>query len=147
MCCRRSLLRALARCCCYHRYGERHGDQFMKRAQADSFRSKLLIHASNGVAFDLETGLPVPMLEERQAACTTPSWYEHAVEYASRQWPGVSAKQRASIADALATVTLVLTRSEEGRPDPATMRRVLSGWAFNVNARIAIQRVGLRDDR
>jgi integrase len=47
----------------------------------------------------------------------------------------VSAKQRASIADALATVTLVLISSEEGRPDLATMRRVLSGWAFNVNAR------------
>jgi integrase len=115
--------------------GHRHGDQFKKSGQADSFRSKLLSYASDGVAFDLETGLPVPMLQERQAARTTPSWYDHAVEYATRQWLNVSAKQRASIADTLATVTLALTSSDEGRPDPATVRRVLSSWAFNVNAR------------
>ena len=115
--------------------GHRHGDQFKKRAQADSFRSKLLTYASSGVAFDVETGLPVPMLQEAQAQQTTPTWYEHAVEHATRQWPDVSAKQRASIADALATVTLALTSSDMGRPDLATLRRVLSSWAFNVNAR------------
>jgi integrase len=116
--------------------GERYGDQFKKRPQADSFRSKLLTYASDGVAFDVETGLPVPMLQEqRQAQLATPTWYEHAVEYAARQWPDVSAKQRASIADTLATVSLVLIRSYEGKPDPATVRGVLSSWAFNVNAR------------
>jgi integrase len=119
--------------------GKRRGDQFKKRAQADSFRSKLLIHASAGVAFDVETGLPVPMLQEAQARRSTPAWYEHAVDYAARQWPEASAKQRASIADTLATVTLVLVRTEEGRPDKATLRRLLSSWAFNINARRQIK--------
>jgi integrase len=75
------------------------------------------------------------MLQDAQARRSTPTWYEHAVDYAARQWPEVSAKQRASIADTLATVTLVLVRTEEGRPDPAALRRLLSSWAFNVNAR------------
>src|SRR5262245_61981111 len=101
--------------------GQRCGDQFKKRAQADSFRSKLLAYASSGVAFDVETGLPVPMLQEARVRRATPTWYEHAVEYTARQWPEVSAKQRASIADTLATVTLVLVRSGEGGPDPATL--------------------------
>ena len=77
----------------------------------------------------------MPMLQERHSARTTPSWYEHAVGHATRQWPDVSAKQRASIADTLATVTLALTSSDMGRPDLATLRRVLSSWTFNVNAR------------
>jgi integrase len=119
--------------------GKRYGDQFQKRAQADSFRSKLLSYASSGAAFDVATGLPVPMLQEAQARPATPTWYEHAVDYAARQWPKGSAKQRASIADTLATVTLVLVRTGEGRPDPATLRRLLSSWAFNVNARRQIQ--------
>ncbi len=95
--------------------GKRSGDQFKKKAQAESFRSKPHTYASDGVAFDIETGLPLPMLQKRHAEQrTSPTWYEHAIEYADRQWPQVSAKQRASIADALATVTPSLVRTNAG---------------------------------
>ena len=116
--------------------GKRNGDQFKKKAQASSFRSKLLTYANEGVAFDIETGLPVPMLlEQRTQQQVTPTWYEHAVEYVDRQWPQVSPKQRASIADTLATVTPALVRSKAGMPDEDVLRRALSTWAFNANAR------------
>jgi len=116
--------------------GERRGDTFKKKAQANSFRSKLLTYANDGTAFEIETGLPVPMLiEQRNQQHVTSTWYEHAVEYADRQWPQVSPKQRASIADTLATVTPVLIRSEAGMPNKDVLRRALSTWAFNTNAR------------
>ena len=41
--------------------GKRYGDQFKKKAQADSFRAKLHTYASDGVAFDIGTGLPLPI--------------------------------------------------------------------------------------
>ena len=47
--------------------GKRNGDQFKKKTQASCFRSKLLTYANEGVAFDVETGLPVPMLIEQRA--------------------------------------------------------------------------------
>lgn len=120
--------------------GRRHGDQFKRKAQADSFRSTLLTYASGGVAFDIETGMPLPLLKEQQATRqATPTWYEHAIDYADRQWPQVSAKQRASIADTLATVTPALVRSDLGMPDLATLRRALSTWAFNTNTRGQIE--------
>lgn len=119
--------------------GRRHGDQFKKKAQAVSFRSKLLTYTSEGVAFDIETGLPWPMLKEQQQReeqeRVSPTWYEHAVEYTDRQWTQASPKQRASIADALATVTPALVRSGQGGPPTATVRRALTTWAFNTNAR------------
>ncbi|MDA8321821.1 MAG: hypothetical protein M0030_18725 [Actinomycetota bacterium] len=116
--------------------GRRHGDQFKKKAQADSFRSKLLTYTSAGVAFDIESGLPLPVLKERQTQeRATPTWYEHAIDYVDRQWDQVSAKQRASIADSLATVTPALVRSDQGGPGAAIVRRTLSTWAFNTNAR------------
>ena len=120
--------------------GKRNGDQFKKKTQASSFRSKLLTYANDGVAFDVETGLPVPMLiEQRAQQQVTPTWYEHAVEYVDRQWSQVSAKQRASIADTLATVTPALVRSDAGMPDKDVLRRALSTWAFNTNARSQIE--------
>lgn len=116
--------------------GRRHGDQFKRKAQADSFRSKLLTYANDGVAFDIGTGLPLPILQERKAQQRiTSTWYEHAREYVDRQWRQVSAKQRASIADTLATVTPALVRSEAGMPDLKTLRRAFSTWAFNANTR------------
>jgi integrase len=115
---------------------KRHVDSFKRKAQATSFRSKLLTYANDGVAFEVETGLPVPMLiDQRAQQQATPTWYEHAIEYTDRQWPQVSPKQRASIADTLATVTLALVRSGVGMPDKDILRRALSTWAFNTNTR------------
>ena len=49
-----------------------------------------------------------------EPAVTT--WLEHAVAYADMKWPRLAPHSRASLADALATVTLALTRPASGRP-------------------------------
>ncbi len=36
------------------------------RALADSFRAKLISYANDGVPFDVETGLPLPLLRQQQ---------------------------------------------------------------------------------
>jgi integrase len=118
--------------------GHEHHDTYKTRGLADSFRSKLVTHANDGVPFDIATGLPAPMPVARAARDAVPTWYQHAVEYASRQWPAASPKQRASIADSLATATAALAHDDgKGAPEPATLRRALTTWAFNTNARSA----------
>jgi len=53
------------------------------------------------------------------------------------KWPSLAAHSRASLADALGTVTPVLTRPDaRDRPDPRELRRVLYQHAFN-SARLA----------
>ena len=42
--------------------GKRHKQSFKTSALADSFRSKLNTAARGGEEFDVETGLPLPML-------------------------------------------------------------------------------------
>ncbi|KWX02766.1 Integrase family protein [Carbonactinospora thermoautotrophica] len=106
------------------------------RALADSFRAKLISYANDGVPFDVETGLPLPLLRQQQKK-QVPTWYQHAIDYVDRQWDRASSKQRASIADTLATVTLVLVRTDKGMPDKKILRRALSTWAFNKNTRTA----------
>jgi hypothetical protein len=47
------------------------------------------------------------------------TWYRHAVAYAEMKWPHLAPHSRASLADALATVTPLLTR----KPGPGRQRR------------------------
>ena len=47
------------------------------------------------------------------------TWLEHAVAYADMKWPRLAPHSRASLADALATVTLALTRPASGGRRPA----------------------------
>ena len=48
------------------------------------------------------------------------------------KWPSLAAHSRASLADALATVTPALTRPDSRRrPDPRELRAVLYQHAFN----------------
>ena len=107
--------------------GKRFGKSFQTRALAESFRSKLVVAQREGIAFDDVTGLPEPMAREARSR----TWYEHAVAFVDMKWPRASAKQRRSIADALATVTPALLATERGAPDVQTMRAALYGWAFN----------------
>src|SRR5690606_7157565 len=101
--------------------------ELQTRALAESFRSKLVVAQREGVAFDEATGLPEPMAREAKSR----TWYQHAVAFVDMKWPRASAKQRRSIADALATVTPALLATERGAPDVPTMRAALYGWVFN----------------
>ena len=65
------------------------------------------------------------------------TWYQHAVAYAEMKWPHLAPHSRASLADALATVTALLTRDVGRRPPAAILRAALYGHAFNARRRSA----------
>ena len=61
----------------------------------------------------------------------TVTWYQHAVAHAAMKWPSLAAHSRASLAEALATVTPALTGPAPGRPSATALRSALYGYAFN----------------
>ncbi|MEU8958841.1 site-specific integrase [Streptomyces sp. NPDC048518] len=105
---------------------EGHSKSFQLKPQADGRLSQLMEALRKGQRFDEETGLP----EKELAALSMPTWYEHAKAYALMKWPGAAGKHRASIAESLAVVTPVFTRTAAGRPDARTLRTALYQWAF-----------------
>ena len=70
-------------------------------------------------------------------AGVTVTWYQHAVAYAEMKWPHLAAHSRASMADALATVTPVLARETGRRPSARELRAALYGHAFNPQQRLS----------
>ncbi|MEU3736581.1 site-specific integrase [Streptomyces sp. NPDC032198] len=96
------------------------------KAQADGRRSELLSALRNREQFDSETGLPSSEIQ----APKPPTWYAHTLAYTDMKWPGVSAKHRAGIADALATVTPRLIKDSRGAPSTKVLRAALYSWAF-----------------
>ena len=60
--------------------------------------------------------------------------YRHAVAYAEMKWPHLAPHSRASLADALATVTPLLTQGQAA-PPAQTLRAALYGHAFNARRR------------
>lgn len=110
------------------RVGSRdHSESYQFEAQADGRRAELMAALRLGQQFDTHTGLPVEELRARNKV----TWFEHAVEYAWMKWPRVSAKHRAGIADAMATVTIALTTSTSGQAPPG-LRLMLLSWAFRM---------------
>ncbi|MCX4771168.1 site-specific integrase [Streptomyces sp. NBC_01285] len=105
---------------------EGHSKSYMLKPQADGRRSQLMAALQKGQQFDEETGLP----EKELAALTMPTWYEHAKAYAVMKWPGAAAKHRASIAESLAVVTPVFTKTTSTRPEARVLRAALYQWAF-----------------
>ena len=82
--------------------GRDRSRSFMSRALADSYRAELVRAARKGLAFAPGTGEP----ESWAAPEPEPViWYRHAVAYAEMKWPHLAPHSRASLADALATIT------------------------------------------
>ena len=104
----------------------------MTRALADSYRAELVRAARKGLAFAPETGEPESWAVPEPEPVT---WYQHAVAYAEMKWPRLAPHSRASLADALATVTPLLTRETSRRPPAQTLRAALYGHAFNARRR------------
>ena len=111
--------------------GRDKSKSFLTRALADSYRAELVRAARQGLEFDPATGEPRWAVPE--PAVTT--WLEHAIAYADMKWPRLAPHSRASLADALATVTLALTRPASGRPSARTLRAALYRHAFNPTRR------------
>ena len=104
----------------------------MTRALADGYRAELVRAARKGLAFAPGTGEP----ESWAAPGPEPvTWYRHAVAYAEMKWPHLAPHSRASLADALATVTPLLTRDTGRRPAAEILRAALYGHAFNARRR------------
>ena len=80
--------------------------------------------ASRGEAFDIDTGLP----ESMQETADGQSWLEFVEAYAAMKVPGLAAKSRTSMVDALTTVTPVLVRDLAGRPSIETLRVALRDY-------------------
>src|SRR6266581_6938815 len=104
---------------------------FIIRALADSYRAELIRAARRGLEFDPVTGEPAAWTAPEPVTVT---WYQHAVAYAQMKWPHLAPHSRASLADALATVTPLLTRETRRRPSAQILRAALYGHAFNARA-------------
>ena len=105
---------------------------FMTWALADSYRAELVRAARQGAEFDPGTGEPESWTAPEAVTVT---WYRHAMAYAELKWPRLAPHSRASLADALATVTPLLTRETGRRPPEGTVRAALYGHAFNPQQR------------
>ena len=112
--------------------GRARSKSFNTRALADSYRAELVRAARRGLEFDPATGEPVLWAEPTPPVTT---WLEHAVAYADIKWPRLAPHSRASLADALATVTPALTGLVAGRPSARTLRAALYGHVFNPQRR------------
>jgi hypothetical protein len=51
--------------------------------------------------------------------------------YAEAKWANLAPVSRRSVAEALVTVTIALSKKEPGVPDPKVLRQALFSWAFN----------------
>ena len=105
----------------------------MTRAPANSYRTELVRAARMGAGFDPGTG-------GKPAAWAAPepvtiTWYQHAVGYAEMKWPHLAPHLRASLADALATVTPLLTQEPAAGRRASRLRAAWYGYAFNAQQR------------
>jgi integrase len=112
--------------------GRDRSRSFATRALADSYRAELVRAAGKGAEFDPATGEPATWAAPEPVAVT---WYQHAVAYAQMKWPHLAPHSRASLADALATVTPLLTRDTGRRPPAGRLRAALYRYAFNPQRR------------
>ncbi|HEY5987323.1 MAG TPA: hypothetical protein VIV12_13255 [Streptosporangiaceae bacterium] len=102
---------------------------FITRALADGYRAELIRAARRGLEFDPATGEPLAWAAPAPATVT---WYQHAVAYAAMKLPHMAAHSRASMAEALATVTPLLTKTTSRRPPARMLRAALYGYAFSL---------------
>jgi hypothetical protein len=111
----------------WHAAGRARSRSFITRGLAEGYRAELIRAARRGLDFSPVTGEPA-----RWAGPQTPgvSWLEHASAYAVMKWPHSAAHTRASIADALATVTPALLTPGNGTPPVRLLRTALYQQAF-----------------
>ncbi|MEV4917853.1 tyrosine-type recombinase/integrase [Streptomyces tirandamycinicus] len=112
--------------------GREKSESYLTKPLAESRKAELITAARNGEPFDLETRLPASELRKRKQAVT---WYEHTLKFIDMRWESTPAKSRPGLADALATITPALVKTEAGRPDARILRRALYSWSYNRKAR------------
>ncbi|GHH63730.1 integrase [Streptosporangium violaceochromogenes] len=105
---------------------------FPKEAQADAYRSSLLIATRKGEPFSTLTGEPVSW---SRAAAVEMSWYDFACKFTDMKWKASSANYRQDIARALTAATPAMLAGDRGKPDDKALRHALKRWAFNAKQR------------
>ncbi|WP_331282733.1 hypothetical protein [Herbidospora cretacea] len=101
---------------------------FKTKALAENFLSDLRQAAKRGEAFDVDTGLPVSMLQAKKAT----TFYTFALAYVDMKWPHAVAKTRDSMTDALSTVLPAIVDPDVAdRPDAIVLRSALRQHALS----------------
>lgn len=108
-----------------------HSLTFKTKTLADGRRAELLRALHEGEPFDVETGLPIRELRERNDI----TWYQHARDYIEMKWCHSPGSTRRTLAEAMASVTPALVHSTNGMADTRTVRTALYSWAFNMHRR------------
>src|ERR1700733_4905430 len=107
--------------------GREHCKSFKARPLADGFLTGLKEAVRDRRPFDPRTGLPEAEVTEDEAV----NWYAHARAYTEVKWANLAPVSRRSVAEALVTVTIALSKKEPGAHDPKVLRQALFAWAFN----------------
>src|SRR5262249_29976676 len=107
--------------------GREHCKSFKARPLADGFLDGLKDAVRDRRPFSPRTGLPGTEATEGEMV----TWYHPARAYPEAKWGGLAPVSRRSIAEALVTVTIVLSAKEPGAPEPKVLRQALFAWAFN----------------
>jgi integrase len=110
--------------------GLEHQKTFSTAKLAEGYRTRLLVAAREGSAFDVEAGLPPSML----TPAATRTWLDHCVDFTAMKWPHISPHHRRSIAETLAGITVALAGTGGVRPPDKVLRKALYRWAFNAAA-------------
>jgi integrase len=116
----------------WHAAGRTRSRSFITGGLADSYRAELVRAARKGLEFDPATGEPAPWGTLPAPDIT---WYQLAVAYVDMKWPHLAPHSRASVAEALATLTPELTRPTARRPPIRILRAALYRHAFNPHRR------------
>ncbi|MET8050619.1 tyrosine-type recombinase/integrase [Streptosporangium sp. NPDC005286] len=111
--------------------GRQKSKTLRTKALAENLLSDLRQAAKRGEAFDMETGLPLSMLQAKSARTV----FEFVRAYIDMKWPHAAAKSRDSMSDALSTVLPALTKDRPGRPDAETLRTALRKYALLPNCK------------
>ncbi|WP_440104171.1 tyrosine-type recombinase/integrase [Streptosporangium sp. H16] len=111
--------------------GRQKSKTLRTKALAENLLSDLRQAAKRGEAFDMETGLPLSMLQAKSARTV----FEFVRAYIDMKWPHAAAKSRDSMSDALSTVLPALTKDRPGRPDADTLRTALRKYALLPNGK------------
>ena len=107
--------------------GREHCKSFKARPLADGFLDGLKDAVRDRRPFDPRTGLPEAEVTEDEAV----TWYAHARAYTEAKWANLAPVSRRSVAEALVTVTIAISRKEPGAPEAKVLRQALFAWAFN----------------
>ena len=107
--------------------GREHGKSFQDKTLAEGFLDGLKDAVRERQPFDPRTGLPEAETTEEEVI----TWLAHACAYTEAKWPNLAPVSRRSVAEALVTVTIALSRKEPGAPEATVLRQALFAWAFN----------------